>query len=81
MSKKFKHEGETYTVGEAVRCDVEWKNGRRVNMSGTLISIANGEVFIASELDYERARFRALQETRSRRTRRTRFRKQRKRGR
>ena len=37
-----------FRVGDNVTADVPWPGGRTSNMAGTLISIANGEVFFAS---------------------------------
>ena len=53
MPDKFTHNGETYTRGEEVICQVTWQEtGRVTTARGKLHLIEKGEVYIRTEIGF-----------------------------
>ena len=50
MTKTWKHDGVTYREGDEVTLNVKWPGGRTTNVRGKLITIADGEAFVDSQL-------------------------------
>lgn len=48
--EKFKIGDHEFAVGDEVTAVVEWQNGRRTNMEGTLITVHDGKAYLQTYL-------------------------------
>lgn len=50
MAESWVVNGETFVHGQEVTLEVPWRDGRVRAMSGTLLTVVDGEAFVETEL-------------------------------